>query len=132
MNPYCSNLQFAKPVVIDSTSKLWTVSLTQALKKFQIFKYLDIWIFGLQIFWIFLLCYNLPVVFFRSLATKLLKNLGVLGLEAFFRLVTYPLPKHTKTKQKGPEKYKNAQIIPACIVRFLTFDIWHMIFVCIV
>ena len=31
--------------------------------------------------------------------------------------------KHTKTKQKGPEKYKNAQIIPACIVRFLTFDI---------
>ena len=30
--------------------------------------------------------------FFRSLATKLLENLGVLGLEAFFLLVTYPLP----------------------------------------
>ena len=34
----------------------------------------------------------LPVGFFRSLATKLLENLGVLGLGAFFRLVTYPLP----------------------------------------
>ena len=30
--------------------------------------------------------------FFRSLATKLLENPGVLGLEAFFRLVNYPLP----------------------------------------
>ena len=35
---------------------------------------------------------TLPVVFFRSLATKLLDNLGVLWLGAFFRLFNYPLP----------------------------------------